>query len=361
MAYNPLTPYNDLPDLPPAQDIETVAVLKKAVSAGRALAELKGLGDTLPDQSILVNSIVLQEARASSEIENIVTTNDALFRAMAASSQTGVDPATKEVLRYREALWTGFHDLKTRRVLSTNLFVHIVNTIKQNEAGIRTMPGIVIANSATGETVYTPPEGEDVIRRKLHNLEEYIHSADGPDPLIRMAVTHYQFEAIHPFSDGNGRTGRIASILYLVQQDLLDIPVLYLSRHIIDNKGDYYRLLRRVTEAEEWEQWIIFMLHAVEVTADLTRRRMLDIRQVMGETVETMRERLPKVYSKELVELLFRQPYAKVEFLVNAGIAKRQTAATYLRELERIGVLRSTRVGRENIFLNIRLFDLLSG
>lgn len=360
MVYDPLIPHNDLPDLPPRHEIETVPVLKKAVTAGRALAELKGLGATLPDQNILVNSIVLQEARASSEIENIITTNDALFRALSASSQVGVDPSTKEVLRYREALWTGFNDLKERPVLSTNVFVHIVNTIKENQAGIRTLPGTVIANAATGETIYTPPEGEDVIRRKLHNLEEYIHAPDGPDPLVRMAVAHYQFEAIHPFHDGNGRTGRIISILYLVQESLLDLPVLYLSRYIIENKGEYYQLLRRVTEAQKWEPWILYMLQAVEDTAGITRRRILDIRELMSTTMDTVRDSLPNLYSKELVELLFKQPYTKVEHVVTAGIAKRQTAATYLRDLESIGVLRSTRIGRENLFLNVGLYDLLA-
>ncbi len=360
MTYNPLKPYNDIPDLPPSQDIETVAVLKKAITAGRALAELKGLGETLPDQSILVNSIILQEARASSEIENIVTTNDALFRALATSSQAYVDTETKEVLRYREALWTGYNDLKRRPVLSTNVFVDIANAIKKNQTGIRTMPGTVIGNPATGETIYTPPVGEEIIRRKLHNLEEYIHSDKGPDPLLKMAVAHYQFEAIHPFADGNGRTGRILSILHLVQQGLLDLPVLYLSRYIIQNKGEYYRLLRRVTETREWEPWIMYMLHAVEDTAGLTRRRILEIRELISSTTDTVRLELPQIYSKELVELLFAQPYTKVEFLVSAGIAKRQTAATYLRSLESIGVLRSKKIGRENLFLNTGLFNLLS-
>ncbi len=360
MVYDPLIPYNDLPELPPKKEIETIPVLKRVVSAGRALAELKGLGETLPDQNILVNSIILQEARTSSEIENIITTNDALFRALSASSQVGVDPATKEVLRYREALWTGFHDLKNRPVLSTNVFVHIVNTIKQDQAGIRTMPGTVIGNAATGETIYTPPDGEDVIRRKLHNLEEYIHAFDGPDPLVRMAVSHYQFEAIHPFADGNGRTGRIISILYLVQESLLDLPVLFLSRYIIKNKGEYYRLLRQVTEAHEWEPWILYMLEAVETTADYTRRRILDIRELITRTMDAVRNDLPKIYTKELVELLFKHPYTKVEFLVDAGIAQRQTAAAYLRDLEGMGVLKSTRIGRENFFLNVSLYDLLS-
>lgn len=360
MAFDARVPYNDLPLLPPASDIETKAVLKRAVTAGRALAELKGMGETIPDQSVLINSIVLQEARASSEIENIITTNDALFRALTAASPSSIDPATKEVLRYREALWTGFQELANREVLTTNVFMHIVNTIKEVQAGIRNLPGTVLSNPTTGDVIYTPPEGEDVIRGKLHNLEEYIHSNNGPDPLIKMAVIHYQFEAIHPFSDGNGRTGRILNILYLVQQGLLNIPVLYLSRYIIENKSEYYRRLRLVTENQDWEPWILYMLEAIEDTATFTRKRILDIRRLLQETIDSVREQLPRVYDKELVELLFKHPYTKVQFLVDEEVAKRQTAATYLRELENIGVLKSFKVGKENIFLNVRLYELLS-
>lgn len=360
MAFDPKKPYNDLPELPPAYDIETKPVLKKAITAGRALAELKGLGETIPNQGVLINSIILQEARTSSEIENIVTTNDALFRALAVASQSSVDLATKEVLRYREALWTGFEDLARRPLLTTNVFVHIVNSITQNQSDVRNLPGAVLSNPTTGEIIYTPPEGEDLIRRKLRNLEEYLHSPDGPDPLVKMAVIHYQFEAIHPFSDGNGRTGRILNILYLVQQGLLELPVLYLSRHILDNKSEYYRRLRLVTENHEWEPWVLYVLESVEETAILTRRRILDIRRLMSETMDVVKEDLPKIYSKELVEVLFQHPYAKVQFLIDRGIAKRQTASTYLRELERIGVLQSLKVGTERIFLNVKLYELLS-
>lgn len=251
MAFDHLKPYNDLPLLPPTQDIETKAILKKVISAGRALAELKGLGETIPNQAILVNSIILQEAKASSEVENIITTHDALFRAFTA--QTGqINPATKEVLRYREALWEGFNILHKRPFLTTNLFIRIVQTIRANQAGIRNTPGTKVLNAATGEVVFTPPEGETLIREKLKNLEEYIHAEDRVDPLIKLALIHYQFEAIHPFTDGNGRTGRIVNILYLVSKGLLDLPVLYLSKHIIEQKSDYYRLLRSVTKDGEW-------------------------------------------------------------------------------------------------------------
>lgn len=252
MTFNPREPYNDLPLLPPNADVETKAVLRKAISAGRALAELKGMGETIPNQALLIDSLILQEAKASSEIENIVTTSDALFRAFAA--KTGkIDPATKEVLSYREALWEGFNLLKNSELLTTTLFVKIVQTIKKNSAGIRKTPGTKVANATTGETIYTPPEREAIIRDKLKNLEDYIHDAHHIDPLIKLALIHYQFEAIHPFSDGNGRTGRIINILYLVFKGLLDLPVLYLSKYIIDHRADYYRLLRGVTYSGEWE------------------------------------------------------------------------------------------------------------
>ena len=360
MSFDPQKPYNDLPLLPPKQDIETRNILRKTITAGRALAELKGLGETIPNQSMLVNSVVLQEAKASSEIENIITTDDALFRAFTAKTSR-VDPSTKEVLRYREALWEGYNELKKRPILATNLFVRLVQRIKENQAAIRRTPGTTISNAATGEIIYTPPEGEAVIRDKLRNLEDYIHGEDDIDPLIKLALIHYQFETIHPFSDGNGRTGRIINILYLVFQGLLDLPVLYLSKFVIDRKNEYYRLLRQVTEKSEWEPWILYMLDAVEETATFTRKRILDIRDLMTETMEGAKETLPgRVYSKELIELLFRQPYTKVQFLVDAGIAKRQTAAEYLKELEKIGVLKAQKIGRETLYLNGKLYDLIS-
>jgi Fic family protein len=360
MSFDPQKPYNDLPLLPPKQDIETKNILKKTIAAGRALAELKGLGETIPNQSMLVNSVVLQEAKASSEIENIITTDDALFKAFTAKTSR-VDPSTKEVLCYREALWEGYNELRKRPILATNLFVKLVQRIKENQAAIRRTPGTTISNAATGEIIYTPPEGEAVIRDKLKNLEDYIHGEDDIDPLIKLTLIHYQFETIHPFSDGNGRTGRIINILYLVFQGLLDLPVLYLSKFVIDRKSDYYRLLRRVTEKSEWEPWILYMLDAVEETATFTRKRILDIRDLMAETMEMAKETLPgRVYSKELIELLFCQPYTKGQFLVDAGIAKRKTAAEYLKDLEKTGILTGKRIGREMLYLNTRLYDLLS-
>jgi Fic family protein len=360
MVYQSTTPYNDLPPLPPSVDVETKAVLKRAASAGRALGELKGVGLIIPNQAMLVTSLVLQEARASSAIENILTTNDALFRAFSADSGA-VDSATKEVLRYREALWAGYEALGSRPLLTTNLFVQIVQTIKQTDAGIRNVPGTTIVNSANGSVVYTPPDGETVIREKLKQLEDFIHAEDDMDPLVKLALVHYQFEAIHPFSDGNGRTGRIVNVLYLVMRGLLDLPVLYLSKSIVKRKSDYYRLLRAVTEEGDWEPWILYMLTAVEETASFTRGRIVAIRDLMEQTALKAKELLPsRVYSKELIELLFYQPYTKVQFLVDAGIAKRQAAASYLKALEQVDILASRRLGRENLYLNHALFDLLA-
>lgn len=360
MKFDPKKPYNDLPLLPPKEDIETKEVLKKAIKATRALAELKGLGETIPNQSILVNSLTLQEAKVSSEIENVITTNDALFRAFTAST-TNIDSATKEVLRYREALWKGFNALQGRQVLTTNLFVDIVRTIKKNQAGIRNIPGTAVANGVTGEVIFTPPEGESVIRDKLKNLEDFIHIEDSIDPLIKLAVIHYQFESIHPFSDGNGRTGRIINILFLVFRGLLELPVLYLSKYIIENKGEYYRLLRRVTEHADWEPWILYMLNAVEGTALFTRDRILAIRDLMEKTRLVAKEKLPgRVYSKELIELLFQQPYCKIAFLVDEGIASRNIASNYLNELIKIRILKKEKIGNEFVYLNIPLYELLT-
>lgn len=360
MPNNPDKPYNLLPPLPPDADLETPAVLKSAISANKVLAELKGRSESLPNPSILINSIVLQEAKASSEIENVVTTNDKLFTALSANDST-VDPQTKEVLRYRQALWKGVHSLKNQS-LSTDLFIELMQTIKETKAGIRSEPGTVIANPNTQKIIYWPPEGEALIRNLLVNLESYIYEQDGTDPLIKMAVIHYQFEAIHPFDDGNGRTGRILNILYLIEMNLLHHPTLYLSDAIIQRKSEYYKLLRGVTEKTDWEPWILFILDAVKETSEQTMNRINQIITLLNETIELAKKKLPeRVYSKELIELLFEQPYCKVKFLVDRGIAKRQTAADYLRELENVGILKSKQVGRENLFLNTRLYELLTG
>lgn len=356
MIFNCKKPYNELPLLPPKTELETKAVLKQAIAANRVLANLRGLAARIPNQSMLIQSVVLQEARLSSEIENIVTTNDELYRA-AADPDSKTDPQTKEVLRYRQALNTGFQALK-HRPLSTNLFVEIVQEIKAVEIGIRKTTGTALKNPA-GETVYTPPEGESVIRDKLSNLEQFIHADDDIDPLVKMAIIHYQFEAIHPFEDGNGRTGRIINILYLVEQGLLDIPVLFLSRYIIANKSDYYEGLRKVTEEQAWEQWILFMLRALESTAQQTFEQVTRILDLMNQAQEKVQLHAPNIYSKDLIEVIFRHPYTKIQFLIDANIAKRQTASLYLQTLSELGILRSHKQGREVYYINDALFDEL--
>jgi Fic family protein len=356
MTFNSKTPYNELPLLPPKTESETKAVLKQAIAANRVLANLRGLAARIPNQSMLIQSVVLQEARLSSEIENIVTTNDELYRA-AADPDSKTDPQTKEVLRYRQALNTGFQALK-HRPLSTNLFIEIVQEIKAVEIGIRKTTGTTLKNAA-GEIVYTPPEGENVIRNKLSNLEQFIHAHDDLDPLVKMAIIHYQFEAIHPFEDGNGRTGRIINILYLVEQGLLDIPVLFLSRYIIANKADYYEGLRKVTEKQEWEQWILFMLRALENTAQQTFEQVTRILDLMNQVQEKVQVHAPNIYSKDLIEIIFHHPYTKIQFLVEANIAKRQTASLYLQTLSDLGILRSHKQGREIYYINDALFDEL--
>ncbi len=357
MPFNRQQPYNDLPLLPPTTELETRAVLKQAISANRVLANLRGLAAKIPNQGLLINSIVLQEARLSSEIENIVTTNDELYRA-AANGDGKTDPHTKEVLRYREALYFGFKALR-ERPLNSNLFIELVQLIKQVDIGIRAIPGTALKNDL-GEVIYTPPVGEAVIRDKLANLEQFIHADDGLDPLVKMAVMHYQFEAIHPFPDGNGRTGRILNLLFLVEQQLLDIPVLFLSRYIITHRQDYYAGLRGVTEAQDWERWVLFMLKAVESTAQQTFEQVNRILALMEEVRELVQREAESIYSKDLVETIFMQPYTKIAFLVEAGIAKRQTASRYLQTLAAMGILREEQVGREKYYINDALFAELT-
>lgn len=357
MAFDRSRPFNDLPPLPPEGAIETPAVLKKAIAANRVLAELKGVAQLIPNQGILIDGLVLQEARLSSEIENIVTTNDELYKA-AADEHAAASPETKEVLRYRQALRFGFEQIKTRP-LTTNLFIEIAQIIKQADFGIRRVPGTRIANGK-GETIYTPPEGEGVIRDKLGALERFVHADDELDPLVKLALMHYQFEAIHPFPDGNGRTGRILNSLFLVSQGLLNIPVLYLSRYIMDHKPAYYDGLRRVTEEGAWEDWVLYILAAVEETSIRTQGRIQGILELMESVRGLVQREAPGIYSKDLVETVFRHPYCKIQFLEEAGLGTRQTCAKYLRELERLGVLHGQKAGREVYFINHGLFDLLT-
>lgn len=353
-------PNNDLAELPPRQNLETSRVLKAAIAANRELAQLKGFCSLLPNESILLNSIILQEARASSEIENIITTHDDLYRALVVDYQS-IEPTTKEVLNYRSAIWKGFELFKKSEALTTNLIVAIQEELEGNNAGIRTLPGTALVNDATGETIFTPPDNETTIRRLLANLEEYLNTEIHPvDPLIRMAIAHYQFESIHPFYDGNGRTGRILNVLYLVKEGLLDSPILYLSRNIIRDKGMYYRLLQEIRTRDAWEEWVVYVLGLVEGTAKDTLETIRQIVELMDKTIEYTRQKLPKTsYSKELIEAVFAQPYTKIEHLVQRGIAERRTASKYLQQLEELQILTSTKEWKQKIYINRQLVDLL--
>lgn len=358
MPFNKNIAYNELPLLPPASDLETREVLKKAIAASRALSEVKGTLRRLPNPTLFVDSIHLQEARASSAIENIVTTHDELFLSSVASLKEE-NPAIKEVLHYKEALWYGLNELDRKPILNTNLFIRIVQIIKKNEAGIRNAPGTQLKNPSTGRVVYTPPFGEDVIREKLKNLEDFIHANDELDPLVKMAVIHYQFEAIHPFFDGNGRTGRIILLLYLKLCGLLDVPALFLSRYIIENKQAYYKKLRGVTENGNWEDWILYMLAMIEESSIKDRDRILRIEALMNEIGNRLRDQLPGIYSRELVEALFRLPYTKRQRLADAGLGTLKTVGNYLMELKGAGFLSSQQVGKEKIYLNPPLLEIL--
>lgn len=360
MTHDRTRPYNDLPDLPPLVNIETTAILKMAIRANKAIAELRIAGHLIPNQAVLVQALGLSEAKLSSEIENIVTTNDELYRAFV-DGNIDIDPQTKEVLFYKDALWYGYDALtQKKRLLSTPLFIELAQILRNSTHTIRSMPGTKLVNS-TGEVKYTPPEGKDLILKKLANLESFIHSEDSLDPLIKMAIIHYQFEAIHPFTDGNGRTGRIINILYLIEKKLLDIPVLYLSRYIITNKTAYYKGLQQVTEANAWEEWILYVLEGIEQTASLTRERILSIHRLTQTTAEKVRTMLPSIYSKDLIEAIFRSPYCKIKTLEEAGIAKRETASKYLKALESIGILRSLKISRDTYYINDPFLKILSG
>ena len=350
-------PYNDLPPLPPAAEVETRAVLKRCITARAALAELKQVAELIPNQAMLISTLPLLEARASSEIENIVTTADELFRHVGNEAQA--TPSTKEVLRYSRSLFEGFAALK-QYPLNTRTAEQVCSTIKGVDMTVRRTPGTTLKNEETGETIYTPPEGEAVLRNLLTNWERFLHNETELDPLIRMAVGHYQFEAIHPFTDGNGRTGRVLNSLFLIQEGLLTLPILYLSRHIIQNKPDYYRLLLQVTREGDWESWLLYILKGVEETASWTTAKIAAIRALSDQTAVHVRASLPKVYSQELVNLLFELPYCRISNLIDAGIAKRQTASQYLKQLVEAGVLSETSAGKEKLFINPRLMQLLT-
>ena len=357
-AWQPDQPFNGLPLLPPGGvELETRAVLKACIGARAALAALDQAANLMPNPAMLVNTLPMLEAKDSSEIENIVTTTDRLFRH--AGHGEHADPATKEALRYRGALYWGVASLR-ERPLSTSTAVEVCRQLKGVALDVRRTPGTQLASDRSGEVVYTPPQGEALLRGLLANWEGFRHNHTDIDPLVRMAAAHYQFEAIHPFVDGNGRTGRILNLLFLVQGGLLKLPILYLSRYIIRNKAAYYQGLRDVTSTNAWEPWLLFMLAGVEDTARWTTAKILAIRALADHTAAVVRERQPKIYSRELVDAIFEQPYCRIGNLVDKGVAQRQTAARYLRELAELGVLREHAEGREKLFVHERLLLLLA-
>lgn len=349
-----------LPPLPPAVDLETKAVLKKLSGAHRQLAELKGISGTIPNQGILINTLALQEAKDSSAIENIVTTHDELFRAEL-WPDGGAIGAAKEVRNYASALRVGFDLVAKRSVIGLSDILRIQEELERNRAGFRRLPGTEQVNDRTGEVVYRPPQDPQVVLDLMSNLERFINddSLLDADPLVKMAVVHYQFESIHPFYDGNGRTGRILNVLYLVQKGLLDIPVLYLSRHFIATKGEYYRLLQAVRDQGAWEEWILYVLDGIEATARHSIGIIGEIAAALMTDKHEIRDRF-KFYSQDLINNLFSHPYTKIEFLVRDLGVSRITATKYLDAIAETGLLRKAKVGRNNYYINVALFRILA-
>ena len=361
MSYNKNIPFNDLRDLPPADFTESHEILKHMSRAYRYLGELNGLCASLPDPHLLINTIILQESKDSSAIENIVTSQDELYKA--ATEEGMASQAAKEVLSYREALFVGLGKMKAQKnLLLTNTMIEIAQTIKQNKSGIRNIPGTALKNAINGEVIYTPPCCEDVIREKMATLEQFINDPDSSatDPLVKMALIHYQFEAIHPFADGNGRTGRIVNALYLVQQELLSQPVLYLSSYIFKNKREYYQLLRAVTEENKWHDWVMYILTVLIETAQLTTKKIRSMLLLRDACEREMREALGSSFSYDLLQLMFTLPYLKIELIEKKKMAHRQTASVWLKKLTDAKILRPQKIGRTTYYINYRLMELLS-
>ena len=346
--------------LPYAEDLETKSILKQLPAAHAALAELKGLVQSIPNQIILLNTLGIQEAKDSSSVENIITTHDDLYKANL-DFEVSISPDVKEVQNYVAAMKRGFELVSTQGLLTNKSILEIQETLEGNNAGFRKLPGTALKNAQTGETVYLPPQDPNEILSLMTNLEQFINDPElsDYDPLVKMAVIHFQFESIHPFYDGNGRTGRILNILYLVLTGLQKLPILYLSSHIIRNKPDYYRLLQGVRENGDWESWISYMIQGVENTAKETILLIEELKVLMAEMKNTLRDNY-KFYSQELLNNLFAHPYTKIEFLVRDLGVSRITAANYLNQLAADGVLRKERLGTGNYYVNEKLFALLS-
>ncbi|MEQ9097516.1 MAG: Fic family protein [Imperialibacter sp.] len=346
--------------LPLDTEVETKAVLKKVAEARAALAEMKGVAGNIPNESILISTLALQEAKDSSAIENIITTQDELYQSDVASNKFKT-LASKEVHLYAKALTAGYETVKVAGILTQNNIRKIQATIEENDAGYRKLPGTALKNEQTGEVVYTPPQDPREIEELMGNLEGFMNSPDWSDwdPLVKMAVIHHQFESIHPFYDGNGRTGRIINILYLVKEGLLNMPILYLSRYINQNKRDYYRLLQKTRREDSWEEWVLFMLEGIEQTASQTIVLIKNIKELMLERKRQMRIELPKIYSQDLLNNIFRHPYTKIDFVMADLGVSRPTATRYLEEMCRTKILKREKFGKESFYINVSLFDLL--
>jgi Fic family protein len=366
IPYDRNHPYNQLPLLPPPdEEVINIKILKALNDANKALAELKGYARKLPNQSMLVNTIALREAKASSEIENIFTTDDELYKALS-GNDSGLTGSSKEVLRYRQALWKGYNYIQEKGEFTIEILIDIYQEIKEVNDGIRPpQTETTIKKRGSGELggtiVYTPPRGKGIILEKLSNLLEYLNNdiKHEYDPLIKLAVSHYQLEAIHPFRDGNGRAGRILNILLMIQKQLLDVPILYLSAYIIANKDDYYHLLNKVTTLRKWEDWIVYMLKAVEETSIYTIKKIQEIEHLQNSTSELIHEKLPQI-RKEVIEKIFEQPYISPKKLIDQNIKSINTAKKYLSQMEDLGIMVSEKIGKEIVYLNIDLLNLLS-
>ena len=347
--------------LPLKADVETRTVLRKTALAHKALAELKGVITSIPNQNILTETLTLREARESSAVENIISTLAEVYQSSLFANQFA-SPAAKEVHQYAKALKTGYQMVKKNGLITNNLILQIQEQVEGNKAGFRKLPGTKLLNDKTGELVYTPPQDHDTIISLMNNLETFINDDRmmDADPLVKMAIMHHRFESIHPFYDGNGRTGRIINILFLIQKNLLDLPVLYLSRYIIQHKNDYYRLLQKVRQTGEWEEWIIYMLDGVEQTANESIVLISRIKIMMQQYKQTIRTQLPKMYSQDLLNNLFKYPYTKIEYLERDLDISRSTAIRYLKELENLNLLVKQKIGRDNFYINKQLFDLLA-
>lgn len=356
MSFHPDLPFQGLPALPPGREVETPKVLKAVVAASRHLASLDMACKRLPDPSLLINITPLLEAQASSEIENVVTTNDELFRAAHDALSEPESPAVKEALRYRSALRAGFDHLQ-ERPLSFQTALVVASALTGSEAQVRSMPGTFIGNPVTRERTYTPPEGKSVILDKLADWERFIHEHGALDPVVVMALQHYQFEAIHPFHDGNGRTGRILNLLCLKQYGLLELPVLYLSGYFVRHKDEYYRLLREVTEAGAWEEWVTYVANGVSESAQSTLHLAEQVLEVRASLEDALRSDHPRIPAVDMANLLNRQPYARIDDVVSLGLAKRVTASRWLNELAEGGLVVRQKIGRGLIFINVDLLN----